>query len=116
MAVKQAELANGGLGGMADEHLDDAAAASAARIAQRVEAIRNGAPLSEDLREILAEMDHAEAELADEPFEDGEDDDPAGVEAAWADEIQLRVAEIRDGTAKTYDAEDVMTAMRLRFG
>lgn len=48
--------------------------------------------------------------------EEGIDDDPAAVEAAWADEIKTRVDEIRAGTAVTYDAEEVMAEMRARFG
>jgi hypothetical protein len=54
--------------------------------------------------------------MSDGPVDDDLDEDPAEVEAAWSEEIKRRVDEIHDGTAKTYDADDVMTTMRLRFG
>jgi hypothetical protein len=58
-----------------------------------------------------------QAEFANDVADSVADDHLDGeVARAAAEEIQLRVAEIRDGTAKTYDAEDVLTAMRLRFG
>jgi putative addiction module component (TIGR02574 family) len=41
--------------------------------------------------------------LADQDEED-EDDDPADVEAAWAEEIGRRVEEIRNGTVETIPA------------
>jgi hypothetical protein len=87
------------------------------RIARRVAAIRDGASITGDLREILAEMDRGEAEFAvEEQYDAVEEDDPVEVEVAWGEEIRLRIGEILDGSVKTYDAEDVMTAMRLRFG
>ena len=48
---------------------------------------------------------------------DGEpDDDPAEVEAAWAEEIRRRIEEIRNGTAELYDLEDVLAEMKERYG
>jgi hypothetical protein len=85
-------------------------------IQRRVEGIRNGTGHWPELEEVLAELDRCEAEFMDDSDEDDDDDDPAEVEAAWASEIQRRVDEIRGGTAKTYAAEDVIAAMRLRFG
>jgi putative addiction module component (TIGR02574 family) len=48
--------------------------------------------------------------------EDDEDEDPAEVEAAWAEEIKQRIEEIRNGTVETIPAEEVMAEMRARFG
>lgn len=48
--------------------------------------------------------------------EDDEDEDPAEVEAAWADEIASRVEEIRNGTVETIPADEVFAEMRARFG
>lgn len=45
-----------------------------------------------------------------------EDEDVKDVDAAWAEEIERRVAEIHNGTTPTYAAEDVIAAMRIRFG
>lgn len=53
--------------------------------------------------------------LADQDEED-EDDDPAEVEAAWAEEIGRRVEEIRSGTVETIPADVVFAEMRARFG
>lgn len=53
--------------------------------------------------------------LADEGEED-EDEDPAEVEAAWAEEIKRRVDEIRNGTVETIPADEVFAEMRARFG
>jgi putative addiction module component (TIGR02574 family) len=50
--------------------------------------------------------------LADED----DDEDPAEVEAAWAEEIQRRVEEIRNGTVETIPADVVMAELRARFG
>ncbi|HLM69392.1 MAG TPA: addiction module protein [Longimicrobium sp.] len=51
-----------------------------------------------------------------EEADDELDEDPAEVEAAWADEIKRRVDEIGNGTVETYALEDVLAEMRLRFG
>lgn len=85
-------------------------------IQRRIEGIRNGTGHWPELEEVLAELDRCEAEFMDDSDDEDDDDDPAEVEAAWASEIQRRVEEIRSGTAKTYPAEDVIAAMRLRFG
>ncbi|MBW3570741.1 MAG: addiction module protein [Gemmatimonadetes bacterium] len=45
-----------------------------------------------------------------------DDEDPAEVEAAWAEEIQQRIEEIRNGTVETIPADVVMAEMRARFG
>jgi hypothetical protein len=83
----------------------------------RVEQIRNGTA-GPDLLEVMAELDRCEAEHGDEFLDDVEDEsgDPAEIEAAWADEIAERVRELREGTVKTYAAEDVMAVLRSRFG
>jgi putative addiction module component (TIGR02574 family) len=47
---------------------------------------------------------------------DDEDEDPAEVEAAWAEEIERRVEEIRNGTVETIPADVVMAELRARFG
>jgi hypothetical protein len=117
---QRTELAYEVLDGMADDDTGDAKPSLFAEaIARRVDEIRNGAPLSAEEQEVLDEMDRAAAEPDGDLFDDlddGEDEDPAEVEAAWADEIAQRAAEIRDGTAKTYAAEDVMVALTLRYG
>lgn len=51
--------------------------------------------------------------LADE---EDEDEDPAEVEAAWAEEIKRRVEEIQNGTVQTIPADVVMAELRARFG
>lgn len=51
--------------------------------------------------------------LADE---EDEDEDPAEVEAAWAEEIQRRVEEIRNGTVELIPADEVMAELRARYG
>jgi putative addiction module component (TIGR02574 family) len=48
--------------------------------------------------------------------DEDDDEDPAEVEAAWADEIQRRVEEIRNGTVETIPADEVFAEMRARFG
>jgi putative addiction module component (TIGR02574 family) len=48
--------------------------------------------------------------------EEDEEGDPAEVEAAWADEIQRRVEEIRTGAVETIPADVVMAELRARFG
>ena len=88
-----------------------------AAIQARVDGIRNATGEWSGLKEVLAELDRLETELADEDPDDSEDDvDAAEHEQAWAAEIERRVAEVRAGTAKTYAAEDVVAALRLRFG
>jgi putative addiction module component (TIGR02574 family) len=48
--------------------------------------------------------------------EDDEVEDPAEVEAAWAEEIKQRIEEIQDGTVETIPADEVMAELRARFG
>lgn len=48
-------------------------------------------------------------------YEDDEED-PAVVEAAWAEEIKQRIEEIRTGAVETIPAEEVFAEMRARFG
>jgi putative addiction module component (TIGR02574 family) len=50
--------------------------------------------------------------LADEE----DDEDPADVEAAWAEEIGRRVEEIRNGTVELIPADVVMDELRARYG
>jgi putative addiction module component (TIGR02574 family) len=57
------------------------------------------------------------ARLLYESIADEEDDeDPAEVEAAWAEEIKRRVEEIRTGAVEGIPAEEVFAEMRARFG
>jgi putative addiction module component (TIGR02574 family) len=57
------------------------------------------------------------ARLLYESIADAEDDeDPAEVEAAWAEEIKRRVVEIRSGAVEGIPAEEVFAEMRARFG
>jgi Putative addiction module component len=102
-----------------DEPSAEEEAAWAAEIDRRVAEIRSGTGKFSGIDEVLAELEHLEAEWAQYPLEapaDDEEDDLAEVEAAWEDEIKRRVDEIRNGTVKTYAAEDVLAALRLRFG
>jgi putative addiction module component (TIGR02574 family) len=55
-------------------------------------------------------------ELLDSVADDELDENPADVEAAWAEEIKRRVDEIRNGTAETYALEDVLAEMEERYG
>lgn len=89
----------------------------AEQIDRRVHDIRSGTARRE-LREVLAELDRYEAELGEMELDelDCEPDDLAELESAWADEIQTRIQEIEEGTVPTYAAEDVMAALRARFG
>ncbi|HLM69393.1 MAG TPA: addiction module protein [Longimicrobium sp.] len=99
------------------ENAADFEAGWEAAIQARVDGIRNGTGEWSGLKEVLAELDQLQTELADEDLDDSEEDvDPAEHEQAWATEIERRVNEIRDGTAKTYAAEDVIAALRLHFG
>lgn len=105
----------GVLGEASNDGSPDVEAAFAEAVERRLAGIRNGTSHWPELEEVLAELDRCEAELMDDA-DDADEDDPAEVEAAWALEIQRRVDEIRSGQAKTYAAEDVIAAMRLRFG
>lgn len=55
-------------------------------------------------------------QLLDSAVTDDLDEDPADVEAAWAEEIERRLGEIRNGTAVTYALEDVLAEMEERYG
>lgn len=75
----------------------------------------------QELRKHLMDLPrHERAEIAyellDTAAEDELDDDPADVEAAWADEIKRRVDEIRNGTVETHALEDVLAEMEERYG
>ena len=98
-----------------DDDLADVALVWEREVRQRVDDIRNGTGHWPNVEELLAELDQYLAEDWDGE-DDNDDDDPAEVEAAWAEEIERRVNEIRSGTAITYPAEDVFAALRLRFG
>jgi putative addiction module component (TIGR02574 family) len=47
-------------------------------------------------------------------WEDEDEDDPAAVEAAWADEIKRRVEELDSGLAETTPAAEVFARARER--
>lgn len=75
----------------------------------------------EKVREYLMELSAVDRrdlayEVLDAIGEHPSDEDPAEVEAAWAEEIRQRVEEIRNGTAETYSAEEVMADLRARYG
>lgn len=104
-----------------DELGDDPAAAETAwaeEIQRRVEQIRNGMVATPALQEVLAELEERfDAEAAYEATSDVHaDEEPAEVERAWAEEIERRIEEVRAETERTYAAEDVMAALRARFG
>jgi len=63
------------------------AVAFAEAVERRVDGIRNGTGHWPELEEVLAELDRCDVELSDEGDE-GEDDSPVEVEAAWTAEIQ----------------------------
>lgn len=44
------------------------------------------------------------------------DEDPAQVEAAWAEEIKQRIEEIRTGAVELIPADEVMAELRARYG
>ena len=83
-----------------------------------------GIPLSEaaeqllDQASLLSVYERCEiARLLYESVADEEDDeDPAEVEAAWAEEIKRRIDEIRSGAVETIPADEVMAELRARFG
>jgi hypothetical protein len=54
--------------------------------------------------------------MSDWPIDSDLDEDPAEVEAAWAEEIKRRVDEIRNGSVETYALEDVLSEMEERYG
>lgn len=71
----------------------------------------------QELREQLMELPpHQRVELAYELFEsvdeDELDEDPAAVEAAWAEEIKRRVDELDAGLVTTIPAEEVFAKAR----
>jgi putative addiction module component (TIGR02574 family) len=51
-----------------------------------------------------------------ENLADQDDDDPAEVEAAWAEEIERRLEEIRNGTVELVPADELMAELRARYG
>lgn len=81
-------------------------------------------PLSEAAEQLLdralllpVEERSVIARLLYESIADEEDDeDPAEVEAAWAEEVKRRVEEIRTGAVEGIPAEEVFAEMRARFG
>jgi hypothetical protein len=86
-------------------------------IERRVEQLRNGTA-GHELLEVLAELDRCDAELLELGSDELEDDadDPAEIEAAWADEIETRIREMQEGTVPTYAAEDVLAVLHFRYG
>jgi hypothetical protein len=111
------EAADGMLAGIDDDDPAEAETAWAAEIDRRVAEIRNGAAKSRAEDEVLAELEGLDAAWAGHPLDDPADaEDAAEVELAWEEEIERRLHEIRSGTANTYAAEDVLVALRLRFG
>lgn len=56
------------------------------------------------------------ARLLYESIAEEDDEDPAEVEAAWAEEIKRRVDEIRSGAVEGIDADEVMAELRARYG
>lgn len=115
----QLETADEMLDESGDEDLAEAETAWAAEIDRRVAEIRNGAAKSSGEEEVLAELAGLDtAWAAEHPVYDSadDDDDPAELELAWEEEMKRRLHEIHSGTSNTYAAEDVLVALRLRFG
>lgn len=74
----------------------------------------------EKLREMALRLPRDERrELAEDLLEsaegEDEDEDPAVVEAAWADEIKHRVEEFDAGTAESSPMADVFDRVRARL-
>jgi putative addiction module component (TIGR02574 family) len=74
----------------------------------------------EELREMALRLPrHERRELAEDLIEstegEDEDEDPAVVEAAWADEIKRRVEEFDAGTAESSPMADVFDRVRSRL-
>jgi putative addiction module component (TIGR02574 family) len=51
-----------------------------------------------------------------ENLADQDEEDPAEVEAAWAEEIERRLEEIRNGTVELVPADELMAELRARYG
>lgn len=99
-----------------DDDVAQMSAAFEADVRRRVLDIRNGTGHWPEVEEVLAEMDRCKADTVQDEDDFVADDEEDAVEAAWSEEIQRRVEEIRSGAVKTYAAEDVMAAMSLRYG
>jgi putative addiction module component (TIGR02574 family) len=67
----------------------------------------------EELREKALQLPpHERIELAEDLFESVDDEDPAAVEAAWADEIQRRAEDFDAGRAESSSIADVIGRAR----
>ena len=72
---------------------------------------RTAAELLEEARQLSqADRDWLAQELLHPP---GDGSTEAEHEAAWSDEIERRIQELRDGTAKTYSLEEAKTRLGL---
>lgn len=78
----------------------------------------DGFGVTEEIQAVLALMDVCDAEIRAAALAGGadEDEDWEDMDGVWTEEIERRVAEIHDGTTPTYAAEDVIAAVRIRFG
>ena len=56
---------------------------------------------------------HERARLAEELIDSLDED--SEIEAAWAEEIERRMSEVRDGTVEFVDADQVMARLRARI-
>ena len=72
--------------------------------------------LQELYREASELSENERAELAGLLLESLESEPEAGVEAAWAEEIERRVRELDSGNVKTIPWEQVRAQMHARLG
>jgi putative addiction module component (TIGR02574 family) len=74
---------------------------------------------TDELEASVLELPRAErARLAQRlvaSLDEGEDEDPAAVEAAWEEEIARRVAELESGAVEAIPAEQVFAEVRARL-
>ena len=75
--------------------------------------------MSTSVEELVEQASKLSAEdrthLADLLLASVPDDESAGVDASWEEEIRRRVAAVRAGTAKTVSAEDVHAQARRLY-
>jgi len=66
------------------------------------------------IKDALSLPPGARAMLADHLLESLDWDNQKEIDAAWAEEAERRMQEIRDGKVKTIDGEQVMRELRAR--
>ena len=68
--------------------------------------------LESELLELSSRERRRLIEVLSASLDEGTDSDPDDVEAAWAEEIRLRVEEYRAGHAETVPADEVFARLR----